>query len=56
MKIILVTIASKKIKYLKIYLTKKCKTYTKNYKNIAEGIKDLYKWREIPRHELTQYC
>ena len=48
--IILFTIATKRIKYLGIYLPKETKDlYIENYKTLVKEIKeDTYRWRNIP--------
>ena len=48
-KTILFTIASERIKYLGINLTKKVKDlYVENCKTLMKEIEDTYKWKNIP--------
>ena len=43
------TIATKRVKYLGIYLPKETKLYTENYKTLVKEIKDdINRWRDIP--------
>ena len=55
-KTILFTVASERIKYLGINLTKKVKDlYVENYKTLMKEIEDTYKWKNIPWSYIVRF-